>query len=161
MVEVTFFLTNGVAAPHRETKPTRKRSFRKETFPKTLNFGNEREMHSVLNRLSLRYSGYRPSFSSNSSTVSPSWTRDAFEDAGEGSAFDWVMVGDYLMVFPILLGGHADMGAFLSIRRVSEDAQSFDQLCPVDIARNFHRARTSSRTKWRRIILGASIVSSK
>jgi hypothetical protein len=37
--------------------------------------------------------------------------------------------------------------AFLSINRITQDTKGFNQLWPVDITGNFHRARTSSRTK--------------
>ena len=72
---------------------------------------------------------------------------DAFEDAGKSPGFDRMMIGNDLVVFSIHLRGHADVGAFLSVNRITQDAQGFDQLRPVDIPGDFHRARTSSRTK--------------
>jgi|GEM_PF-1218040 len=86
---------------------------------------------------------------------------DAFEDAGEGSRLDRMMMGNHFMVFPSLLSGDADMGTFLSIHRVTQYTEGLDELWAVDIAWYFYRARTSSRTKWSRIIWGTSIVSSK
>ena len=72
---------------------------------------------------------------------------DAFEEAGEGPGFDRMMMGNHLVIFPVLLRGHADVGSLLSINHITQNTQSFDQLRPVDITGYFHRARTSSRTK--------------
>ena len=72
---------------------------------------------------------------------------DAFEDAGEGSGFDRMMIRNYLVAFTILLGCYTDMRAFLAIHCIAQDTERLDELRPADIARDFHRARTSSRTK--------------
>lgn len=45
---------------------------------------------------------------------------DAFEDAGEGSGFDRMMIGNYLVVFTILLGCYTDMRAFLAIHCIAQ-----------------------------------------
>jgi len=65
------------------------------------------------------------------------------------------------MVLAVLLAGDADVGAFLPIHDVAENAESLDQLRPVDVAWQSYRAKISSLTKWSRITRGASIVSSK
>ena len=72
---------------------------------------------------------------------------NAFEDAGEGSSFNRMVMGNDLVVFPVLLGCNADMRAFLAIHRIAQYTKCLKELKPVDIARDFHRARTSSRTK--------------
>ena len=72
---------------------------------------------------------------------------DAFKDAGKRPGFDRLMIWNDLVIFPVLLRGHTDVRAFLSINRITQDAQGFDKLWPVDITGYFHRARTSSRTK--------------
>ena len=72
---------------------------------------------------------------------------NAFEDAGEGSGFERMMMGNYLVVFPVLLGCNTDVGTFLAIHRIAQYTECLNELKPVDIARDFHRARTSSRTK--------------
>jgi hypothetical protein len=51
---------------------------------------------------------------------------DAFEEAGEGPGFDRMMMGNYLVIFPVLLRGHADVGSLLSINRITQNAQGFD-----------------------------------
>ena len=72
---------------------------------------------------------------------------NAFKDAGEGSGFDRMMMGNYLVVFPVLLGCNTDVGTFLAIHRIAQYTKCLNELKPVDIARDFHRARTSSHTK--------------
>jgi hypothetical protein len=53
------------------------------------------------------------------------------------------------------------VGAFLAGGLISEDARSLDQTSAVDVPRQFHCTRTSSRTKCSRMIFGACMVSSK
>jgi hypothetical protein len=53
------------------------------------------------------------------------------------------------------------MRASLSWIPIPELPKGFDQLRAGNIAGQLHRARISSLTKWSRMILGASIVSSK
>lgn len=86
---------------------------------------------------------------------------DAFDDARKGACFDWVMMRNHLVVLPVLLGCDTDMRAALPIHGLALDPEGFYEFRPANIAGNFHRARTSSRTKWSRITRGASIVSSK
>jgi hypothetical protein len=57
------------------------------------------------------------------------------------------MMGNYLVVFPVLLGCNTDVGTFLAIYRIAQYTECLNELKPVDIARDFYRARTSSRTK--------------
>ena len=42
---------------------------------------------------------------------------------------------------------NTDVGTFLAIHRIAQYTKCLNELKPVDIARDFHRARTSSRTK--------------
>ena len=86
---------------------------------------------------------------------------DAFKDACKGACFDGVMMRNHLVVLPVLLGGDTDMRAALPIHGIAQDTKSFYKFRPADIAGDFHRARTSCRTKWSRMTWGASIVSSK
>ncbi len=87
--------------------------------------------------------------------------RDSLEDAGEGSGFDWLMSGNDLVVLSVALRGHANVRSFLAGDLIAQDAQRPCQLRSVDVARQSHQASTSSRTKWRRMIDGGCIVSSK
>ena len=59
---------------------------------------------------------------------------NAFEDTREGSGFDRMMMRDNLVVFAILLRGHANVGALLSSHCVTEYAQCCDKLRPVNVA---------------------------
>lgn len=86
---------------------------------------------------------------------------DTFDDPRKSARFNRVMIWNYLVVFPILLGGDTDMGATLPVHGIAQDTEGFDELRPANIAGQFYRARTSSRTKWSRITRGASMVSSK
>ena len=86
---------------------------------------------------------------------------DALEDAGERADFDRMVIRNRLVMFAVSLGGHAHMRAALPIQDVAEHAQRLDQLRSGHVTRQLHRAKTSSRTKWRRMTFGASIVSSK
>ena len=58
------------------------------------------------------------------------------------------------------LRGYADMRASLASAFVSEFAQRLNQLRPGNIPQQFHRAKTSSRTKCNRMIVGAAMPSS-
>ena len=65
------------------------------------------------------------------------------------------------MMLAALLRGDAEMGTVLSRHGITELPQRLGQFLPGEVARGFHRASTSSRTKWRRMILGASSGRSK
>jgi hypothetical protein len=86
---------------------------------------------------------------------------DALEDAGERADFDRMVIRNRLVVFAVALGGHAHVRAALPIHGLAEHAQRLDQLRAGHVARQPHRAKTSSRTTWRRMTFGDSIVSSK
>ncbi len=53
---------------------------------------------------------------------------DAFEDAGKSPGFDRVMIWNDLVIFPVLLRRYTDVRAFLSINRITQNTQGFDQL---------------------------------
>jgi hypothetical protein len=57
------------------------------------------------------------------------------------------MIRDYLVIFPVLLSGNADMGSFLLIHYAPEHLEGFHQFRSVNVTGLFHRAKTSSRTK--------------
>lgn len=86
---------------------------------------------------------------------------DVFEDTGKRAGLDRMVTRDGLVMLAVALGRHADVRTLLPIHDVAERAQGRDQLRAGHVARQLHRARTSSRTKWSRITFGASIVSSK
>ena len=86
---------------------------------------------------------------------------DALEDTGDRADFDRMVIWNRLVMFAVALGGHADMRTALPIHCLAKQAQRLDQIRPGHVARQLHRAKTSSRTKWRRMTFGASIVSSK
>ena len=86
---------------------------------------------------------------------------DPFEDTRKGARFNRMVMRNHLMVLPVLLGGDTDMRAALPIHGVAQGSEGFDEFGSADIAGNFYRAKTSSRTKWSRMTRGASIVSSK
>ena len=71
------------------------------------------------------------------------------------------MVRDDFVILPANLRGYTDVGALLAGGLISQNAQSLDEASAVDVPRQFHCTRTSSRTKWSRMIFGACMVSSK
>ena len=68
------------------------------------------------------------------------------------------MIWDYFVVFAFFQCCNANMLSALLWVTVAEFAQGLDQISPGNIARKFHLAKISSRTKCNRMILGASIV---
>jgi len=58
-----------------------------------------------------------------------------------------VVIGDGLVMFSALLGGHAESEPHCPIQLVAESTQGFDKIGAGDIARCLHRAKTSSRTE--------------
>ena len=87
--------------------------------------------------------------------------RDIAKNTGEGADLDRIVMGHDLMALAALLGRHSKMRAALPTGPIAERLLRLDQLRAGDVARQFHRARISSRTKCSRITFGASIVSSK
>src|ERR1035438_10320196 len=83
------------------------------------------------------------------------------QNALERSDLNRAVVGDNLVVFASLLRRHPQMGTALSRDNVAQLAQRLRQLRTAEVPRRLHRASTSSRTKWSRIILGACEGSSK
>ncbi len=77
------------------------------------------------------------------------------------SHLKWLMAGNDFVILSINLRGYTDVGTLLAGGLISQNSQSLDQTSAVDVAREFHCTRTSSRTKWSRIIFGACMVSSK
>src|SRR5262245_44833341 len=68
-------------------------------------------------------------------------SRDALEDSQKCPDFDWIVIGDGLMMLAALLSGHANVRTALAILHVAQCSQRFDQLRPGNVARDFHRAR--------------------
>ena len=79
---------------------------------------------------------------------------NVFENATESADSNWRVIRDGDMMFAILLGAEPDVGTILTDALIAEFLEGLDELRPVDIARGLHAARTSSRTKCNRIILG-------
>lgn len=78
-----------------------------------------------------------------------------FQDAAEQRAgFQRAMIRDRQMMGPAQRGCQSDVGAVLSHRLVAEHPQGADEFGRADIAGDFHTAKASSRTKWRRMIFG-------
>ena len=84
-----------------------------------------------------------------------------FEDTFECTYFQRIVVGNAEMVLPVGLGCDSNMGAILPNSFIAQDSQGLHQILTGNVARRFHAARTSSRTKCSRMIFGASMVSSK
>lgn len=75
-------------------------------------------------------------------------SRDGFEDAtDECACFQRLMVGNCEMMHAIDLRREPDVRAVATNEFVTEDSECFDEVRSVNIARDFHGARTSSRTK--------------
>ncbi len=72
------------------------------------------------------------------------------EDSAECTRFNGLMIRDYLVIFPVLLSGNADIGSLLPIHYVPEHLEGFHQFRSVNVTGLFHRAKTSSHTKYRR-----------
>ena len=83
------------------------------------------------------------------------------ENAGKSAGFDGVMIGDDFVVFTVALRCYTDVGTLLPCRFITQNSERLDQARTVNITRKPHWIKTSSRTKWRRMILGESTVSSK
>jgi|HubBroStandDraft_5_1064220.scaffolds.fasta_scaffold114415_2 hypothetical protein len=86
---------------------------------------------------------------------------DVFQDAGQRPDLERLMLRNDFVILPINLRGYADVGALLAGRLISQNAQSLNEASAVDVPRQFHCTRTSSRTKCSRMIFGAGMVSSK
>lgn len=80
---------------------------------------------------------------------------DGFEDAAKkGSYFERPMVWNRQMMGSSDGGREPDVGTLLSHGLVTESPQCAKKFRRVDVAGDFHTASASSRTKWRRMILG-------
>lgn len=86
---------------------------------------------------------------------------NTFENTAQRKGLNRMMLGNYFVVLAVLLGRYPNVRPFLTRNLISELAQGFDQIRARNIARQFHRASTSSRTKCKRMILGAAMFSSK
>jgi hypothetical protein len=84
-----------------------------------------------------------------------------FENAGKSAGFDGVMIGNNFVVLTVALRCYPDVGTLLPCWFIAQNSEHLDQTRTVDITRKSHWIKTSSRTKWRRMILGESVVSSK
>ena len=80
---------------------------------------------------------------------------------GKSAGFDRMMIGDDFVIFTVALRCYPDVRTLLPRRFITQNSERLDQARPVDITRKPHWIKTSSRTKWRRMILGESVMSSK
>ena len=87
--------------------------------------------------------------------------RDALQNTGQCPYPDGIVPGDDLMVFTVDLCGYAHVRAALPGGPVPQAPERSLQVSPAQVTGQSHSARTSSRTKWRRISPGRFIVPSK
>lgn len=83
------------------------------------------------------------------------------EDAAQRPDPDRLVIWNNLMMLAPLLRRQAKMRTSLTGLPVAQLAKRLDQFSTGDIARQLHRANTSSLTKCSRITEGVSIFSSK
>ena len=83
------------------------------------------------------------------------------ENARQGLCPNLTMHRDHLVMLAVDLGRDTDVGSALPNRDVAETPKCPLQFGAADIAGQLHAAMISSRTKWSRITLGRSMVSSK
>lgn len=84
-----------------------------------------------------------------------------FQNTAECAGFDRGMIRNDLVILAVQLSCDSNMGTFLPVDQVTQNPECFYELRSINIPGGSHLARTSSRTKWRRIIRGASWASSK
>src|SRR4051794_19768935 len=72
----------------------------------------------------------------------------------EGAGFQRSMIWNGDVVRAADGGGEADVGTILAHALIAEHAQGADEVGGAEVARDFHTASASSRTKWRRMICG-------
>jgi hypothetical protein len=84
----------------------------------------------------------------------PMMRGNVLQDTTERARFDGMMVRNDFVVFAVALGCYANLGAPLERDHITQNAERFYLLRPVNIARQPHWTRTSSRTKCRRMIFG-------
>ena len=65
----------------------------------------------------------------------------------EGAGFEPFVPWNRDMMLTVQLGRDADVGAILTVQFMAQHAQRFDQIVRVNVPRDFHEAKTSSRTK--------------
>jgi len=87
--------------------------------------------------------------------------RDVFEDLVHRADLDGPMIGNRHMVLAVSQGSHNDMRAGLPADAVVKSPQRPHQFRSRAVARDFHSASTSSRTKCNRMILGREAGSAK
>ena len=65
----------------------------------------------------------------------------------ERAGLERLVFGNGQVMFAVQLRGKAHVRAVLPVKLITQNAQSFGQLIAVNVAGNFHDAKTSSRTK--------------
>jgi len=86
---------------------------------------------------------------------------DTSKDAAQSSNLDRAMVGNDFVVLATHQGRHPEMGSRLACYCIAQNPERLGKVGSGKVPRRLHRARTSSRTKCRRIIAGAVEGSSK
>lgn len=86
---------------------------------------------------------------------------DTLQDARQCLGLDRTVQRDHLVMLALDLGGYPDVRTALPNSNVAEVPKCPLQLFAADIAGQLHADMISSRTKWRRIKPGLSMVSSK
>ena len=72
------------------------------------------------------------------------------------ASLERLVFGNGDMMCAVQLGGKAHMRTILTDKLITQNPQGFDQIITVNVAGNFHEARTSSRTKCNRMTEGIS-----
>ena len=72
---------------------------------------------------------------------------DVAENAFQRAEFDRAVVGNDFVMFAAFLGGDAQMQTGPTGDSVAKLTKGFGEFCAADVARRFHPAKTSSRTK--------------
>ncbi|MDB6022650.1 MAG: hypothetical protein JWQ04_2507 [Pedosphaera sp.] len=73
--------------------------------------------------------------------------RNSFQDAMQQTRFDWTVVWDSFVVLAVKLSSDTNVRSLLSRYHIAKHTQCANQFLPSYGTRQFHRARTSSRTK--------------
>lgn len=78
------------------------------------------------------------------------------EGRGQGRDPERLVIGDGQVMFASRLRGQPQMAPGLAGHPIAEPGQGAGEVPPAEVAGQSHALDTSSRTKWRRITLGAA-----
>ncbi len=86
---------------------------------------------------------------------------NTFQNACQRTDLDWIVMGNDFVIFSIPLRSDTNVRAGLTRGFIAQYAQCLYEAGTVDVPGQSHWMRTSSRTKWRRMIFGTGMDSSK